>query len=104
MSCKIKALALFFSFFLFISVISFISVTPVIAALHTSSMIPGVYQKYGTPRDVITLSNGDMWYADSQNHRIVKINSSGDISDLKSGYIVSFVSLILSSIFSISLL
>lgn len=79
MSCKIKALALFFSFFLFISVISFISVTPVIAALHTSSMIPGVYQKYGTPRDVITLSNGDMWYADSQNHRIVKINSSGDI-------------------------
>ena len=49
------------------------------ASFYSTTIIPSTYENYGTPRDVITLSDGKMWYVDSENSRIVKIDSSGNI-------------------------
>lgn len=69
-SCRVIFLS-FFLFFLFPRV-SF-------AKHYTSKVIPSTYENYGTPQDMITLPNGDMWYADSENYRIVKISTTGEI-------------------------
>ncbi len=49
------------------------------AAFYTTKVIPDSYQNIGTPRDIITLDDDSMWYVDSQNFRIIKVNSSGQI-------------------------
>ena len=49
------------------------------ATYHTSNIIPSTYQNYGLPRGILALPNGDLWYADSQNARIVKIDPQGNI-------------------------
>lgn len=52
---------------------------PVFAGFYSTKIIPNSYQNYGTPRDVVVLPNGDLWYVDSQNSRIIKMTASGEI-------------------------
>ena len=49
------------------------------AAYIANYNIPTDYKNVGSPQNLIRESNGDIWYADSGNYRIVKINSSGHI-------------------------
>lgn len=58
----------------------FLSTTQTIfSGFYSSKTIPDSYQNFGTPRDLITLPNDQMWYVDSQNSRLIKIDSSGEI-------------------------
>lgn len=70
-----------FGILLFFLAITAFFLTPksVFSAYYTSTIIPASYENYGTPQDLITLPNGDMWYADSGNSRIVKISTTGEI-------------------------
>jgi len=56
-----------------------VSTRQALAKYYTSFNIPGAYENYGTPRDMVTLPDGNMWYADSTNSRIVKIDPTGAI-------------------------
>lgn len=67
---KIFLLALFFYC---------VSSSSAFASYYTTKSIPSTYQSYGSPYDIYTLPTGEMWYADPQNTRIVKINSAGEI-------------------------
>jgi sugar lactone lactonase YvrE len=49
------------------------------AAYSTSTVIPSTYKNYGTPRDLVTLPNGQMWYVDSESSRLIKIDADGNI-------------------------
>lgn len=49
------------------------------ANFYTTHINPTTYSNIGTPEDVIVLSDGSMWYADSQNARVVKISADGTI-------------------------
>lgn len=49
------------------------------ASYYTTKIVPSSYVNLGTPRDMITLPGGFLWYVDSQNFRIVKVNSVGSI-------------------------
>lgn len=59
--------------------IFFLSTGTAVASYYTTKVIPDSYRNLGTPEDIITLPDGTMWYADSGNSRIVKINSTGEI-------------------------
>lgn len=49
------------------------------AAYYATNIVPSSYKNIGTPRDILILSDGSTWYADSQNYRIVKLDSSGNV-------------------------
>lgn len=48
-------------------------------ALETASVIPSSYRNYGTPSDMVVLDNGNLWYADSRNYRLVQVQPDGTI-------------------------
>jgi hypothetical protein len=58
------------SFFLFSLGFSF-------AAMNSVANIPSDYKVIGTPVGITVMSNGDIWFSDPLNNRIVKINQSG---------------------------
>lgn len=78
MDIKVKLIRSIFVF-LALLIFSFGHLGSVRAAYYATKIIPSSYENIGTPRDVLMLSDGSMWYADSQNYRIVKIDSNGDI-------------------------
>lgn len=49
------------------------------SGFYSSKIIPDDYQNFGTPRDLITLPSGQMWYIDSQNSRLIKTSATGEI-------------------------
>lgn len=71
LACLLAVNIVFFSALLF---------SPKVKAnYYSTTVIPTSYKNLGTPRDVTTLGDGKMWYVDSENSRIVKIDSSGNI-------------------------
>lgn len=50
-----------------------------LAAYYTTQINSSTYRNLGTPDDIIRLADGNMWYADSANYRIVKISPTGTI-------------------------
>jgi sugar lactone lactonase YvrE len=50
-----------------------------LAVSEIESNIPSNYINIGEPRRLIKLPNGDIWYIDTLNFRIVKFNSNGEI-------------------------
>src|SRR5688572_30013759 len=73
MKYKLFLTTIFASFlFLLFSHVSF-------AGYNTDINIPTTYKNMGIPEDLIVLPDNNIWYADSQGYRIVKINPSGTI-------------------------
>lgn len=67
-------------FFLLLSCVSFgLSVTPTHAAYYTTRIIPSTYKNIGTPEGILVLPDGNIWYADSTNYRLVKMSPTGTI-------------------------
>jgi sugar lactone lactonase YvrE len=55
----------------------FVSISVSFAGLNSVSNIPTTYRTIGAPGGVTVMSDGTIWYTDSLNQRIVKINQSG---------------------------
>jgi sugar lactone lactonase YvrE len=49
------------------------------AVLGSLINVPSSYVSVGTPQGVLPVSNGEYWYTDVQNYRIVKVDASGNI-------------------------
>ncbi|MCK9368400.1 hypothetical protein M0R04_00260 [Candidatus Dojkabacteria bacterium] len=45
----------------------------------TDTIIPSSYENVGTPKGLVVLPNGNIWYADDLNNRIIMINQTGEI-------------------------
>jgi streptogramin lyase len=54
-------------------------ITPVQAAYYTTRIVPSSYKNIGTPEGALVLPDGNIWYADSTNYRIVKVSPTGTI-------------------------
>jgi sugar lactone lactonase YvrE len=67
-------------FSVLLSILGFsLLVTSSFAGYNTSSNLPADYKNIGVPRDIVVLSSGSYWYADSLGNRIVKVSSGGSI-------------------------
>jgi hypothetical protein len=55
----------------------FITVMPSFAGLNTTLNVPLNYKNIGNPMGITVMANGDIWFSDSLNNRIAKINQSG---------------------------
>ena len=55
------------------------SVLGIVSDQQSTGTIPADYKNIGIPEDIVMLPDGNMWYVDSQNSRIVKINAAGQI-------------------------
>lgn len=72
----IKKITIGFSVFLVI-LLSLARLT--LATFYTTQINSSTYRNIGTPEGILRLADGNMWYADSANYRIVKISPSGTI-------------------------
>jgi sugar lactone lactonase YvrE len=72
----IKKITIGFSIFLVI-LLSFAKLAS--ATYYTTQINSSTYRNIGTPEGILRLADGNMWYADSANYRIVKISSTGTI-------------------------
>lgn len=69
---------LLFFFLVFLTSLAFPKLA--LAGYKTQTIIPSSYENYGTAQDMVMLPNGKIWYADSLNQRLVKIDpSTGEI-------------------------
>jgi len=50
------------------------TVTPAPSTNNSTTSIPSSYVNIGTPGGLVTLPNGNVWYADTENSRIVQYN------------------------------
>lgn len=76
-----KALHAIMQFTLFSGLLCIIFIHPpsVTAVSETTSVIPSSYRNLGTPSEMLLLDNGDMWYVDSRNYRLVRVAPDGTI-------------------------
>lgn len=63
----------------FLCIIFLFFVRTTFAAYYTTQINSSTYRNLGTPEGIIRLADGNMWYADSANYRIVKISPTGTI-------------------------
>lgn len=66
-------------FFIIALVIFALGFTKLTKAAYYTNQVSSSYRNIGTPEGILVLSNGDFWYADSQNYRVVKMNSGGEV-------------------------
>ena len=64
--------------FVILLTVFFGSVKQGLAAFYTSSTIPANYLDIGNPEDLISLPDGNLWYVDSTNSRLVKVDPAGN--------------------------
>ncbi len=81
MSLFRKAIYAISQFTLFLGLLCIIFIRPpsVTAASETTSVLPSSYRNLGTPSEMLLLDNGDMWYVDSRNYRLVRVAPDGTI-------------------------
>ncbi|KKR05741.1 MAG: NHL repeat containing protein [candidate division WS6 bacterium GW2011_GWF2_39_15] len=65
--------------FLFAAFILMLSPLKISASFNTETNLPADYVNMGIPEDLLVLPDGNIWYVDSQNTRVVKVDPSGNI-------------------------
>lgn len=53
--------------------------TPLFAGFNTDNVLPEDYINIGIPEDMLVLDDGSIWYVDSQNFRVVKVDQDGEV-------------------------